>query len=323
MPVYSIIVPVYKAEKYLAECLESILTQDTESEYEVILVDDGSPDNSGAICDDYAARHENIRVIHKANGGVSSARNAGIKAAEGTYVLFCDSDDLYKPGYLSVLDPFLAKQPDMIQTCACMFSEDGECGELRPKLAPRPDGEPGQAYLKRCLAADVLPMYGPYYYAYRREFLVKNALVFPEELSVNEDLDFIMQGIPAAQMICGIDYVGYLYRQHSESIVHTPSPAKAMMRLTATSKWFRRYPCHAFADLFILSSVSISEVGTRQEVRELADFCRKNKDIWKYAKDWRTKLAAWLFRLFGTYSGSVIFTWLIHTKHTILRRDIS
>ncbi|OOL43593.1 glycosyl transferase family 2, partial [Enterococcus faecium] len=86
------IVPVYKVEKYLRKCVDSILAQ-TFTDFEVILVDDGSPDNSGKICDEYAEKDNRVRVIHKENGGLSSARNAGIDVARGKYLGFVDSDD--------------------------------------------------------------------------------------------------------------------------------------------------------------------------------------------------------------------------------------
>ena len=88
----SIIVPVYKVRRYLQRCIESILQQ-TYTDYELILVDDGSPDNCGAICDRYAQECDKVRVIHKKNGGLSSARNAGIAAARGEYITFVDGDD--------------------------------------------------------------------------------------------------------------------------------------------------------------------------------------------------------------------------------------
>lgn len=88
----SIIVPVYKVEKYLKKCLDSILAQ-TFRDFELILVDDGSPDNSGRICDEYAKKDARVRVLHKDNGGLSSARNAGIEVAKGNYIGFIDSDD--------------------------------------------------------------------------------------------------------------------------------------------------------------------------------------------------------------------------------------
>lgn len=92
MPTISIIVPCYNVEKYLHKCLDSLINQ-TYNHIEVIMVDDGSPDNSGAICDAYAAKDSRVRVIHKKNGGVSAARNDGLAAATGEYVLFCDGDD--------------------------------------------------------------------------------------------------------------------------------------------------------------------------------------------------------------------------------------
>ncbi len=91
-PLISVIVPVYNVEKYLNECVDSILTQ-TYKNLEIILVDDGSKDNSPRICDDYAAKYANVKAIHKKNGGASTARNAGIDAAKGEYFMFVDSDD--------------------------------------------------------------------------------------------------------------------------------------------------------------------------------------------------------------------------------------
>ena len=91
-PLISIIIPVYKVEKYLEKCIKSVLDQ-TYKNLQIILVDDGSPDNCGNICDDYARVDNRIEVIHKANGGLSDARNVGLKAARGEYIGFVDSDD--------------------------------------------------------------------------------------------------------------------------------------------------------------------------------------------------------------------------------------
>ena len=99
MPRISIIVPVYKAENFLHKCLDSILSQSFE-DYEVILINDGSPDNSGIICDRYATEDDRIRVIHQQNKGVSAARNAGIHMAQGEWLCFIDSDDYVSKTYL-------------------------------------------------------------------------------------------------------------------------------------------------------------------------------------------------------------------------------
>ena len=102
--IFSVVIPVYNVKDYLPKCIDSVLAQDF-TDYEVILIDDGSTDGeSGAICDRYAAAHpERIRAIHKPNGGVGEARNVGIEAAQGEYLIFIDSDDYIAPGMFRVL----------------------------------------------------------------------------------------------------------------------------------------------------------------------------------------------------------------------------
>ena len=106
----SIVVPIYNVEKYLPKCVDSLLNQGLAStDYEIILVDDGSTDRSGTIADDYAKRYAHIRVIHQTNQGLSMARNAGMALAQGDYVQFVDSDDYLEPNVLHVLLDYLAK----------------------------------------------------------------------------------------------------------------------------------------------------------------------------------------------------------------------
>ena len=98
----SVLIPVYNTEKYLRECVDSTISQ-TYSQLEIILVDDGSADNSGKICDEYAQNDKRVKVIHKPNGGLSSARNVGIDKATGEYIAFVDSDDYLKKDYVEKL----------------------------------------------------------------------------------------------------------------------------------------------------------------------------------------------------------------------------
>lgn len=115
-PLISVIVPVYKVEKYLDECVQSILNQ-SYNDLEIILVDDGSPDNCPQMCDTWAARDKRIKVIHKPNGGLSSARNAGLDICTGEYIAFVDSDDWIKPNMIeSMLDVIERENADI---CAC------------------------------------------------------------------------------------------------------------------------------------------------------------------------------------------------------------
>lgn len=113
----SVIVPIYNVEKYLARCVRSICNQ-TYRNLEIILVDDGSPDNSGAMCDQFAEMDSRIRVVHKKNGGLSDARNAGIEVATGDYIAFLDSDDWVDPTWLEVLFNLCEKHDAEIAECS-------------------------------------------------------------------------------------------------------------------------------------------------------------------------------------------------------------
>jgi glycosyltransferase involved in cell wall biosynthesis len=119
----SIIVPVYKVEKYLRRCIDSILSQ-TYKNFELILVDDGSPDGCPSICDEYASLYENIKVIHKENRGVSAARNSGIEIARGKYITFIDSDDFVHESFLKVLKTTLDVHKVSISMCSYIRVSD-------------------------------------------------------------------------------------------------------------------------------------------------------------------------------------------------------
>lgn len=131
----SVIVPVYNVEAYLPRCVDSILAQTYEN-LEVILVDDGSKDGSGEICDDYGARDSRIKVIHKENGGLSSARNAGLDIAQGEYVAFVDSDDWLEPeayGWMMGL----AQRYGVKLVCGGRYDVDGKTGQRQLGLCPQ------------------------------------------------------------------------------------------------------------------------------------------------------------------------------------------
>lgn len=126
-PTLSVIVPVYKSEKFIGRCIESILNQ-TLSDLELILVDDGSPDNSGTLCDEYAKKDKRIKVIHKQNGGAASARNAGIRLAQGEYLGFCDADDYLNLNmYKDLLTIMLENN---LETISCLANTRDEAGTL-------------------------------------------------------------------------------------------------------------------------------------------------------------------------------------------------
>ena len=119
IPEISVIVPVYKVEAYLPRCVESLMSQ-TYKDFEIILVDDGSPDTCPVMCDAYAKKYSNIHALHKENGGPSDARNAGMTIAKGEYVTFVDSDDYVHPAYLEMLMQGIRQDADF---SVCGFTE--------------------------------------------------------------------------------------------------------------------------------------------------------------------------------------------------------
>ena len=127
-PLISAIVPFYKVEKYLGRCVESLLAQTYEN-IEIILVDDGSPDTCPVMCDEYAKKHEKIRVIHQENKGLSGARNTGIDNAKGEYLAFVDSDDLWSPHFLESLYKALKENDADIAQCRWEYMHGDELKE--------------------------------------------------------------------------------------------------------------------------------------------------------------------------------------------------
>ncbi|MBO5973437.1 MAG: glycosyltransferase family 2 protein, partial [Clostridia bacterium] len=132
---FSIIVPVYRSEKYLRECIDSILAQ-TCGEFELILVDDGSPDTCPQICDEYALRDSRIKVIHKPNGGSVSARKAGLRAASGEYLCFVDGDDFVLPDMLERYKEAIVNSGADVLCAGYMEYRDGESAERSPQNLP-------------------------------------------------------------------------------------------------------------------------------------------------------------------------------------------
>lgn len=181
-PVFSIIVPVYKVETYLDKCVRS-LTNQTEKNLEILLVDDGSPDNCPAMCDAYALEDPRIRVIHKKNGGLSDARNAGIAAASGKYLIFVDSDDTIEEDTCQRLLPFTEGNYDII-------IGDGKCLGADKYLSHGYTAQclSGQEYLHLAFQSRPMPMTA-WLYIYSRSFLTENHLQFKYGIA-HEDEEF-------------------------------------------------------------------------------------------------------------------------------------
>ena len=212
MPEISIVVPVYKIEKYISACIDSILAQSFQN-IELILVDDGSPDNCGNICDSYAAQDKRIRVIHQKNAGLSCARNAGATVAQGRYLSFVDGDDLLCENFCKDLYELLEGAGCDFSACAVCRFDDGK--EPNPHC---PNNEPlkmnNADYLKAQLSRQ--REFGVWNRLYRRE-VFEQIQFYPGK--IHEDVIFAAD---VAQLHGGVivtDKQLYCYRQRNSGIV--------------------------------------------------------------------------------------------------------
>lgn len=225
----SIIVPVYNAEKYLRRCIDSILQQ-TERNFEVVLIDDGSVDSSGIICDEVSQKDKRFHVIHKANEGVSQARNNGLEIAKGEFITFIDSDDYVEPDFLEILKKHLDMETDMV-ICKAL---DEDCngnpmGYMRNKVFIE-----GAKRLK----IDESYQYDGYYshtvcwgVLYRAEII--GDVRFKSEFFVAEDTLFFATILQKSSVVVFITNQMYHYVCYEESACHGKIDEKKLTELDA------------------------------------------------------------------------------------------
>lgn len=209
MSLFSIIIPIYKVEAYLEKCVTSAMEQ-TFGDIEIILVDDGSPDACSRLCDGFARKDGRIRVIHQQNRGISCARNAGLAAATGAYILFLDGDDALEKTACEGLLPFTETGADILLGCAVV-----EGGRRDLEHLPFEGFLPGAEYYKRALRAEknqvVVWLNG-----YRRQFLQEKNLRFAPGIC-HEDEDFTPRVFLLAQSVVytGVQIYRYTLRPGS------------------------------------------------------------------------------------------------------------
>ncbi len=216
----SYIVPVYKVEKYLEECVESMLSQSMD-DYEIILVDDGSPDACPEICDSYAEKYPGkIRVLHKENGGLASARNAGLKVAKGDYIFFLDSDDYLATDKVKELyDKVVEFDADVLQTSYFNFRDNtGERGKVNTSFETEKLHTHKDMECELCFVSSKKRIIFVWRHLYKRSFLEKNGIVFEEGLKMIEDGPFNMQVLSNAERFVAVDIPVVCYRIRNDSL---------------------------------------------------------------------------------------------------------
>ncbi len=220
---FSLIVPVYNVENYLDKCLNSIFLNNYK-DYEVIIVNDGSTDNSEKIINEYVSKYSNIVYIKQKNKGLSSARNAGVKKAKGDYILFIDSDDYIEKDLLNTLNKNLTDSPDILRYQLREIYDDRkvDCNEI------------GFDSLKGIKAFSKITKYKyievAVLYVYKTSFFKKNKFSFQEKI-YHEDFALIPIIISKADMVKSINYIGYNYVNRKSSIMNDNDEEKIIKKM--------------------------------------------------------------------------------------------
>lgn len=311
LPLISVIIPVYKVEDYLQTCVESVLAQ-TYKNTEIILVDDGSPDNCPHLCDEFAKRDSRIRVIHKENGGLSSARNAGIDIAKGDFIAFLDSDDLWSPLFLERL------YRAIIQTGAdfsvCLFRRFDDESTL---CTPAP--------------SDILCLTQQEAFKCLFNARNENMVVAPNKLyharlfrhvryplgRLHEDEAVIHRIIGGTQKIAWLEEVHYFYRQTPDSITSAGFSLKRLDETYAKEDriaYFEQKGMREFADwtkiaylsnLMRLYRTVLHELQDKQAAKQTCEelyqkFCQIHSRELMQKSPGKMRMRCILFKLFPT-----------------------
>lgn len=271
-PKVSIIIPVYNVEKYINRCIDSAIKQTLDS-IEIILVDDGSPDSSPRICDDYAEKIDNISVIHKPNGGLASARNAGLKVAKGKYVFFLDSDDWLETDGMEVLYNTAEEyQVDLVKYRALRTGWPG-CADNIPCMVEHVRELRDGYYSKQQIIDEIYPrlfatpqltmgaVVGAWGALYRLSLLRDNNISFYEEVKFSEDTIFSANVVKAARSMYFIDQAGVYH------YFYNPSSISKSFR---SGRW---ESCKKLMELFEKDFGDYKDFDFTQEIHYLKWFC--------------------------------------------------
>ena len=250
----SIIVPIYKVEKYLNRCIDSILNQ-TFLDYEMILVDDGSPDNCYQICEEYVEKDNRIKVIHKENGGLASARNAGMRIAEGQFLLFIDSDDTIEPDFCEIMLNAIKENENAWVLCAFshVFPDSAKYRGIEAEnntldyFDVYKSGLSGFAWNK----------------IYSHKIIQDNKLRFDESLVIAEDVDFTARYFSYTNDIRYISKPIYNYYCNDGSLLQRYYPNLFELRLkpfAARLPLIKKEEMEEYCDIFLYYFIHFFDV---------------------------------------------------------------
>ncbi|MBA5794034.1 glycosyltransferase [Flavobacterium sp. xlx-214] len=312
IPLLSIIIPIYNVEKYLVKCVSSVLDQNYQN-IEVILVDDGSPDNCSQICDDFAKKDNRIKVIHKENGGLSDARNVGIRAATGEYLMFLDSDDYWEGDiHLGNIAAILEKDQSIdtiLFRCKHLYSPENKIYD-RNSLVPSTNSikdpnlkliemiKHGSQSSSACLRA------------VKRELILKNNIFFVKDL-IGEDSDWFIHLCLVVKKQIEYPKAFYVYRQNRDGSITSEINKKTFSdQLYIIDKWTKIIDNNNYEDnlklamrgfiaylycILLLKLSKLSEVNFELFYDEI----NKRKKILKYSLNNKSVFIKYMVKLLG------------------------
>ena len=250
LPLISIIIPVYNVEKYLRECIDSVVNQ-TYSNLEIILIDDGSPDNCGAICDEYAQADHRIKVIHQQNGGLSAARNAGLDQAAGEFICLVDSDDFIAADMIEIMAARLIRDNADLVICGVTHCHDrSDVWSCDSPLTDRTFTL--EEFVEEHLAWQYIVVWNKLY----RRALFQNVR-YPVGY-IHEDNATIHHILGECSIIATIPVELYFYRQRKDSITNSAVSIKRTDELTALADQIQYASARGWARIANQSSINYS-----------------------------------------------------------------
>ena len=288
----SIIVPIYNTEKYLRQCLDSILNQ-TYTNFEVLLVNDGSTDSSGMICQEYVENDSRFRYFEKENGGASSARNLGLERSGGAYITFIDSDDWVEPNYLDVL--YTALKENDTDVAISTYKRFAQDGVFYLRSYSREDDEfLNIGTRSRDSFLEILPRLGELDHSFysisskliKREII--GNLLFDEQVSYAEDLNFFFHLYLGVESVVYVRDYTYVHRTHDASTSQNVNELQALQELEIYKKMFQQIDrmglptFHYFKRMENVVTYRISGFPTSKAIREYESFVSEVREMVTY-----------------------------------------
>lgn len=322
-PLISVIIPIYKVEAYLAECVDSVLKQ-TYRQLEIILVDDGSPDACPRLCDEYGRRDARVKVIHKTNGGLSDARNVGLTAATGDYVIYLDSDDYWCDTHAMERMVAATRNNDrtdiVLSGFILYFPSSGQKIYPSQLNVDRINGK------DKIDVLEYLTRYGDLFMSacqklVRRELLIQNGIRFQKGL-LSEDIDWSLAVYMKANAIYASDSPFYCYRQRSGSITTTMNAKSFKDLLYIIVKWksiipsadlperekrvYLGYLCYQYG--ILMGHICKADYRTRSELKKSM---LQHKNILRYDVNSKTRKICTLYKYLGfDITSRILFTYI-------------